>query len=327
MASIVFRFPAVFPASPPSRWRSHGGELALYVGFYLVYLLSRGLVFEGDRQALANADRVISLQGGIGLFVEPAVQQWAINHAQPLVVFLNWVYIVTYWPVILVIALYLYLTRRFLYIKYRTLIAVHLCLALLLFVVFPVAPPFKTGLLADTIQLYGPGFYGSEAMAFFYNTNAAIPSLHFSWTCILAWLFLRECEGWYRYLGLGYPLLTLAAIVVTGNHYLVDAVVGVASIGMAVGIISVAGRMTRKLRRPEISSPTPFSHQPASSACELDGGDESPQRPCAESQPGGICPQRGWRKVGARAGFISSRRRVGSEGSGASACASARDLR
>ena len=81
MASIVFRFPALFPASPPSRWRSHGGELALYVGFYLVYLLSRGLVFEGDRQALANADRVIFLQGGIGLFVEPAIQQWAINHA------------------------------------------------------------------------------------------------------------------------------------------------------------------------------------------------------------------------------------------------------
>ena len=237
MASIVFRFPTAFPASPPSRWRSHCAELALYVGFYLVYLLTRELVFEGDRQALANAETIISLENGIGFFIEPAIQEWTLAHVPSLAVFFNWVYIATYWPVILGLALYLYLTRRSLYVKYRTLMAVHLCLALLLFVVFPVAPPFKTGLLADTIQLYGPGFYGSESMAFFYNTNAAIPSLHFSWTCILAWLFLRECKGWRRYLGLGYPLLTLAAIVVTGNHFFLDAVVGVALVGLAVGLI------------------------------------------------------------------------------------------
>lgn len=327
MASIVFRFPTVFPASPPSRWRSLCAELALYAGFYLVYLLTRELVYEGDRQALANAETIISLESGLGFFFERPIQEWTLAHAPTLAVFFNWVYIATYWPVILAVALYLYLARPLLYVKYRTLIAVHLCLALLLFVVFPVAPPFKTGLLADTIQLYGPGFYGSESMAFFYNTNAAIPSLHFSWTCILAWLFLRECEGWYRYLGLGYPLLTLAAILVTGNHYLVDALVGLASIGVAVGIISPMGRVTGRLRRREICSPIPFSNQPASVAHHLGKEDELPQRPCTMSQPGGIWPHRGWRNVGARAGFMSSRRRAGSAGSVDSASAPARDLR
>ncbi len=242
MASIVFRFPTVFPTSPPYRWRSPCTELALYAGFYLVYLLTRGLVFEGDRQALANAERVIALESGVGVFIEPAVQQWALAHAQPLAVVFNWVYIVTYWPVILGLALHLYLVRPSLYVRYRTLIAVHLCLALLLFVVFPVAPPFKTGLLVDTIQLYGPGIYGSESMAVFYNTNAAVPSLHFSWTCILAWLFLRECKRWYRYLGLGYPLVTLAAIVVTGNHYFLDVVAGLALVGVALVSLNVARR-------------------------------------------------------------------------------------
>ena len=181
----------------------------------------------------------------MGLFIEPSIQQWALAHAQAVVVFLNWVYIATYWPVILGGALALYLTHRRIYLKYRTLMAVHLLLALVLFVAFPLAPPFKTGFLADTIQLYGPGFYGSPAMAQFYNTNAAMPSLHFSWTCILAWLFVTELRGWYRYLGLAYPLLTLAAIVVTGNHYFLDAVVGVALIGVAILVMKL-GREGRR---------------------------------------------------------------------------------
>ena len=243
MASIVFHIPRVFPATTPSRWRGHAAEVALYVGFYLLYLLTRGLLFDGSGQALANADRTIALEGSVGLFVEPSIQSWALTHAQPLVVLLNWVYVATYWPVILAGALALYLTRRRLYARYRTLIAVHLMLALVLFVTFPLAPPFKSGLLVDTIQLYGPSFYGSPSMAYFYNTNAAMPSLHFSWTCILAWLVVKEARGWYKYLGAGYPLLTLAAIIVTGNHYLLDAVVGVMLIGVAFGGINVARRL------------------------------------------------------------------------------------
>ena len=248
MASIVSYIPRVFQASFPSRWRSSSAELALYIGLYLAYLLSRGLVFDGDRRALANAELVISLESSIGLFIEPATQQWAISHVQPLVVFLNWVYILTYWPVVLGLALYLYLTRRAVYLKYRALIAVHLCLALLLFAFFPLAPPFKTRFFVDTIQLYGPAFYGGEAMAIFYNTNAAMPSLHFSWTSILAWFCLRELEGWSRYLALGYPLMTLAAVVVTGNHYLVDALIGVALVWVAAGVIKAIEQLGRRLK-------------------------------------------------------------------------------
>ena len=249
MASIISHLSRIIPAQSPSQWRAHAAELALYVGFYLLYLLSRGLVYEGDGPALANAELVMALERGVGLFVEPTVQEWAISYAQPLVVLLNWVYIVTYWPVILGVALILYLARRATYVKYRRLIAVHLVLALALFALFPLAPPFKTPYLVDTIQLFGPTLYGSEDMGRFYNTNAAMPSLHFSWTCIFAWLFVKELRGWYRYLGVGYPALTLAAIVVTGNHFLLDAVVGVALIGVAVGALVVFYKLWGRLDR------------------------------------------------------------------------------
>ena len=115
MAWIAFHFSRAFPASLPPRWRSHCSELAPYAGLYLVYVLTRGLAFDGDRRALANTDWVIYLERGIGRFEEQAIQNWALAHAQPLAVFLNWVYIVTYWPVILGLALYLYLARPLLY--------------------------------------------------------------------------------------------------------------------------------------------------------------------------------------------------------------------
>ena len=242
MASIVFQLKRAFPASAPRKWRGHVAELSIYVGFYLLYLLLRGLVIGGETHALSNASRVIALEQALRLFHEPLLQEWALANAQPLVVFLNWVYIVTYWPVILGGALILYLTRRATYYRYRNLIVVHLVLALALFVLFPLAPPYKTAHLVDTIQSLGPAFYGGEAMANLYNTNAAMPSLHFSWTCIFAWLFVREIKGWSRYLGLIYPLLTLAAIVITGNHYFLDAVVGAALIGVACGLVEARRR-------------------------------------------------------------------------------------
>ena len=242
MASIVSQLAKAFPASAPRNWRGHVAELFLYVGFYLLYLLLRGLVLGGESQALSNADRVIALEQALGVFHEPLLQEWALDNARPLVVFLNWVYIVTYWPVILGGALFLYLTRRVTYYCYRNLIVVHLVLALALFVLFPLAPPYKTDFLVDTIQSLGPAFYGGEAMATLYNTNAAMPSLHFSWTCIFAWLFVREIKGWSRYLGLIYPLLTLAAIVTTGNHYFLDAVAGAALIGVAYGLVEAVRR-------------------------------------------------------------------------------------
>lgn len=245
MASIVF-FPLTRNNSEAgtSRWPGLCGELAVYLGFYFLYLLLRGMALGGETQALDNASRLIAFEQSLGLFHEPGLQAWILAHSRPTAALLNWVYILTYWPVILGAALVLYAKRRSTYIRYRNLIAVHLVLALALFVIFPLAPPFKTAYLVDTIQSIGPAFYGSDAMVMFYNTNAAMPSLHFSWTCILAWLFLRELRGRYRYLAVGYPLLTLAAIVVTGNHFLLDAVVGVFLIGVAL----VAIKLGREFR-------------------------------------------------------------------------------
>ena len=227
----------------PGGWRRPAAELALYPAAYLLYLLIRELAVGGEPAALANAAALIALEQSLGLFLEPAMQRWAVDHARPLLLLLNWVYILTYWPVILAAALACYRLRRPAYYHYRSVLVVNLLMALAVFALWPTAPPFKTPYLVDTIQTYGPAFYGGTAMAAFYNTNAAMPSLHFSWTCILGTLFLRELPSPFRYLGLAYPLLTLAAILVTGNHFILDAAAGAALAGIAFALVSAAGRL------------------------------------------------------------------------------------
>ncbi len=216
------------------------GEISLYVGAYLVYLLTNGLVYADTRSTgLVNGDKIVSLQKNLGVLWEPGWQSWAVENVKALVVMMNWVYIITYWPVIILAAAILFIKNRREYNFYRTVVFVDLAGALVTFMVFPVASPFAIpGVeLLDTIQEFGPRFYGSEDMATFYNISAAMPSLHFSWTVIMGVLFWKTLSSWRRVLGLLYPVLTFFAIVLTGNHFILDAMAGGALAALAFAVV------------------------------------------------------------------------------------------
>ena len=225
-------------------WKPHIAELSLLIGSYLVYLLTRGVVFpEVDQTALQNAHRVISLERSLEVFWEPGWQAWALFKAQALVTAFNWTYIITYWPIVLGVGLGLYVKSRSWYYYYRTVVVVSLVIALVVFTVFPVAPPFQvTAYFVDTIHVYGPSYYGSPEMAVYYNTNAAMPSLHFCWTVIFGVLFLRTLRGWLKIFGALYPALTFFAITITGNHFILDAVAGGLLAVLAFGIMELGIR-------------------------------------------------------------------------------------
>ena len=211
-----------------SRWRIHVAELALICGAYLIYLVTRDRIFQDTAAtAVLNARRVTSWERSVGIFWEPAWQSWALENAQALVVAMNWLYIVTYWPIVMGVGLFLFVRDRPRFYYYRTVVVISLAIALGLFMVFPVASPFRiTGLLVDSIQTFGPSFYGSPQMSVMYNTNAAMPSMHFSWSVILGVLFLRRFNGWAKLFGPAYPVVSFFAITLTANHFILDAVTG-----------------------------------------------------------------------------------------------------
>ena len=245
--------------SATARWardnRRALAEIALYVGAYLAYVFSRGIGYENVREvAIANGGRIAELQGSLGFLWEPAWQAWAIEHIRAIVVFLNWAYILTYWPVILGLAIVLFLRNRRQYYYFRTVVLLDLVAALLAFMLFPVASPFAIpGVgLVDTIQAFGPTFYGTETMAAFYNTSAAMPSLHFSWTVILGVYCWKTLPGWFKSVGLVYPVLTFFAIVLTGNHFILDAIVGGVLAGLCFGLVEAYRLASRRIENEDL---------------------------------------------------------------------------
>lgn len=237
-----------------TQWRSLA-EIALYVGAYLVYVFSRGAVYDNVREVgIYNGGRIADLQQRLGFLWEPGWQAWAIDHVHAAVVFLNYAYILTYWPVILGLAIVLFLRNRRRYYYYRTVVLINLIVALVTFALFPVASPFAIpGVgLVDTIQAYGPTIYGNETMAVFYNTTAAMPSLHFSWTIILGVYWLRSLPGVFRAAGLVYPALTFFAITITGNHFILDAVVGGVLAGLSFAAVEGYRLAAARVRVEEV---------------------------------------------------------------------------
>ena len=227
--------------------------MILIIGAYLLYVLTRGLVFSNtDHTGLENARRVVAAERSLGIFWEPGWQAWAIDNAVVLVRFLNWAYIITYWPIVLTLVLVVFVIDRPLYYYYRTVVMINLVFALVVFMVFPVASPFDIRPIVDTIQEYGPTFYGSPEMATYYNTNAAMPSLHFSWTVILGALFVGWLKGWLKLLALAYPVMTFFAITITGNHFILDAIAGGILAGMAFAVmeLGVRRRLSLLWRKP-----------------------------------------------------------------------------
>ena len=206
----------------------HLREIAIIVGAYFAYMYSRTLVFSDfEVTAFANARRVINFEKSAGFFWEPVWQSWAIESARSLVIFFNWAYIITFFPIVLTASVVLYITNRDRYMYYRNVVLLSFLLALVGFMLFPLAPPRMIAEhFVDTINIFGPSGYASRELANYYNAYAAMPSLHFGWTVMFGIIFLRTNNRLLKVFGVVYPTMTLFAITITGNHYIMDAIAG-----------------------------------------------------------------------------------------------------
>ena len=252
------------------------------LAFYGVYTLIRnhGVTTGSANEALDHAVQVIRAQRFLGINHEESIQD----------LFLGWRSFISFWNVFygtahfVVTALVLvYLFRRHpeRYPLWRNTLACATALALVGYALYPLMPPrlLPPGYgFVDTLRVVG-GLWSFESgpVARVSNPYAAMPSLHFAWSlwCTLALLpTLRQ--RWSRVVVLAYPLLTLFAVVVTANHYFLDAVGG--ALVLVLGLV-VAHPLTRWLAGrtavrvpsgvataapPEPEPGSPPAHQPVS---------------------------------------------------------------
>jgi hypothetical protein len=214
--------------------------------FYGVYTAVRNFGLESDSTVAAfrHAKQVIRVERALGLFQEHRIQDAFIDH--------RW--FIQFWDVfygsahfiVTIIAIVLMFRRApERYPVWRNTLAVTVFLALLGFATYPLMPPrllAAHGLdygFVDTLQKIGGLWsFDSGAMAKISNQYAAMPSLHFAWSTWCACVLVPMIRPlWGKALMAMYPVITVFCIVVTANHYWLDAVGGgiVLTIGYLVG--------------------------------------------------------------------------------------------
>jgi membrane-associated phospholipid phosphatase len=212
-------------------------ELVLWASVYPLYLAIRGWSIADPRHAVADAWSVVGFERELGLFHEFQIQRLL----EPLEGFFSAYYMLGFAPVVASSLVWLAGARRALYTELRTLLFVSLGLALVVYVVFPTAPPrLVPGLgIADTVGLAGHD-RGSFAGVRF-DPYAAMPSLHVGWSVLVAVIVFRATSRtWLRGLAVAHPLLMALSVTATGNHYLVDSLAG--AFVALLAILSVDGR-------------------------------------------------------------------------------------
>ena len=231
----------LFHSTAPDRtrltWWDASGLALVALGF-LLYFLVRGAVVDRSSDAFANAHDIVNLQFALGIFVEPAVQGWVLDHELARRG-LNFVYFWLDFPLIVLAGLLMFWKRRNSYTLTRDAILVSGGIALAVYWAYPVAPPrFLTEWgFVDTLEVYDNLSYQAQSLQPFVNPYAAVPSLHVGWAALLAvGVFTATGNLWLR-LGAGVSfVLQSISVVGTGNHYILDGVAGLAVCAVARGV-------------------------------------------------------------------------------------------
>jgi hypothetical protein len=208
-------------------------EMALVIFAYFTYFAVRGLTVGSEAEAVANAEKVVEFERVIGMFHEPAMQN-AILDDRWIVNLMNWMYVWGHWPLIILVAAWLYLNLPATYRLYRNAFLISGAIGLVVFALFPVAPPRLADVdIVDTVTLHSNSYRVLQPPGLV-NQYAAVPSLHFGWNLLIGIiLFTKGHTLIARMLGLMVPPVMLLAIVLTANHYIIDAVLG--------GMVSLTG--------------------------------------------------------------------------------------
>lgn len=206
-------------------------ELLLVSSSLLLYFLSRGRIQDRHRAAQRNAARIVRLERRWGLFWEPRMNAWAARSAWWRRVW-NAVYFWAHAPLIAVGGLWLYRRERGTYLLARNAILGSALIGLTSYRLFPVAPPrlAEGHSFVDTMQQHSKLSYQAQSLSPFVNPYAAVPSLHFGWSFLLsvALVLARPKRWWTWWAAVAQPLLMFVAIVATANHWVLDAVAGLA---------------------------------------------------------------------------------------------------
>jgi len=236
----------------PWEWLAFAAQVLLVAMVEVGNDIFRGNFVRPDAaEAIQDAQQVATFEAQHGFFIEPALQRFFERSHDVLGFLVTWPAIVTFANnvyafchifVTLAVVLWIYVDHRPRFAFIRNVTFFTNAFALLGYELYPMAPPRLTiGLIynhhlfhfQDTMRhILGTGTLNGTPIA--YNPFSAMPSLHVAWALIVgATLLLVARHPLLRLMGVIYPAVMIFAVLITANHYLMDAVGAAVAAGLA----------------------------------------------------------------------------------------------
>jgi hypothetical protein len=219
-------------------------EAAILLALFALWQLAGSFSLIGPDGALARAHWIWHAERAVHLPSETEVQRAFLSH--PLLVqALNLYYASLHFVVLITCLVWVYARHRRNYPQVRITLVLFTAGALLI-QFLPVAPPrmLPGDGMVDTAARYGQSVYGSVA-GFNADQLSAMPSVHVGWALLVALVVVQVSGSRWRWLALGYPVLTLLAVVVTANHFWLDGIAAALLLALAL-LLQRAGRAVRR---------------------------------------------------------------------------------
>lgn len=245
-------------------------QFVLYLVMFQIYKLARKQFIPPDPAiAFGHAKDILHFEEKLGLMFELDLQRWVLDRGDWMIHFFNNVYAYYMWGFhigVLFLALMAPARYRFM----RRAFFISMAIATPMYLIYPLAPPrFMEPYgwpFMDTLAVYGPNYFSDTGLVTA-NRYAAMPSMHVGWTTFFAICIMLGTPN--RKVGIAImsflTVLITLTVMVTGNHYWLDAVGGWLIIGAAFVINRYVPYplLERWRQRSEATSAQPDSHHHA----------------------------------------------------------------
>ena len=229
-------------------------ELAWMLVLVFGYSLARLFVVDpatGDRNALHlwALERALHLPSEAGL-------QHAVLHWPVLLRMANEYYASAHFPLTAAFLFWVYVFRHDAWRWVRNAMTIFTAIALIIEALLPMAPPrlVPSFGMVDTGVALGQSVYPAKSDSGVANQFAAMPSVHVGWALLVGLGVVLVARGSWRWLALAHPVLTLAVVTVTANHYWAD---GIVATVLVAGALLVTRGVGRGAGEPEAAGPRP----------------------------------------------------------------------
>jgi hypothetical protein len=227
------------------------GELALLVAVMAVFTWVHSLVATDQVVATENAHALEAVERDLGLAVELPANRWLA--ASPLLMQAAAVVYRLYYVPLVAVLLWVLLRRADVYPRVRTTLIVMAALALVTYWLVPMSPPrFALAGVVDVVAQHDPLGAAASRASDRPGNLTAMPSMHVGWSALCAyaaWLALRGAHPRAALLVWLFPLLMVAVVLTTGNHYVLDVVGSALVLLLAVGAAAAFDALGRRAAR------------------------------------------------------------------------------